>query len=137
MGDKIALGHLIYTVFESQWLTQIGEDANARIPENRFFLVRVSVTNSGGEAVVAPNLTLEGENGTSVPELSNGEGVPQWIGYLRHIYPAESAQGNLVFDVPPKRYKLRITDEQGERSALIEVLWQPDAARATDQGTGR
>jgi len=121
MGDRVILGHLIYTVFESQWLTQIGDGETARIPQNRFFLVRLSVTNSGGEPVVAPNLTVQDDNGSSAPELSNGEGVPQWIGYLRQIDPADSAQGNLVFDVPPKHYRLRITDEDGQRPALIDI----------------
>lgn len=121
MGDRVALGHLIYIVFDSQWLTQIGEDTSARIPQNRFFLVHVSVTNSGGDKIVAPTLTLEDGNGGGIPELSNGEGVPQWIGYLRQINPAESAQGNLVFDVPPKRYKLRVTDEEGDHAALVDI----------------
>jgi hypothetical protein len=121
MGDKVTLGHLIYTVFETQWLTQIGEGAAARVPQHRFFLVRMSITNSGADEVLAPNLTLLDESGPTYGELSNGEGVPKWIGYLRPIKPAETAQGDLLFDVPPKQYKLRITDEAEQIVALIEI----------------
>lgn len=121
LGEKVQLGALIYNVFETQWLTQIGTGESARIPQNRFFLVRVSITNSGTSRVVAPNLTIEGLSGGSFPELSDGDGVPQWIGYLRQIDPADSTQGNVVFDAPPKEYRLRISDEDGRRAALIDI----------------
>jgi len=121
MGDRVALGHLIYTVFEGQWLTQIGEGAAARIPQQRFFLLRMSITNSGADEVLAPNLTLVDDAGQPYGELSNGEGVPKWIGYLRPIKPAESAQGDLLFDVAPKHYKLRITDESEKAIAMVDI----------------
>jgi hypothetical protein len=47
--------------------------------------------------------------------------VPQWIGYLRTVKPAESAQGNLVFDAPPAHYKLRLTDENEENPAYVDI----------------
>jgi len=30
-------------------------------------------------------------------------------------------QGNLVFDVAPRHYKLRVTDEEGQHTALIDL----------------
>src|SRR6185369_1549716 len=77
LGERIALGHLVYVVFETQWLTQIGEGADARVPQHRFFLVRLSTVNSLGTEVMVPNLVLEDDNGNTYPELSSGEGVPQ------------------------------------------------------------
>jgi hypothetical protein len=53
--------------------------------------------------------------------LSNGEGVPHWIGFLRQVKPAQAAQGNMVFDVPPRRYKLHLKDESGERTGLVDI----------------
>ena len=47
MGDRVELGHIIYTVFETQWMTHIGEGPLARVPQNRFFLVRMTAVNSG------------------------------------------------------------------------------------------
>jgi hypothetical protein len=121
MGDRVQLGPLIYTVFESQWMTQLGEGAVARIPEHRFFLVRMSVTNGGASEVIVPAVALIDDNGGSHLELSNGEHVPRWIGFLRQMKPAETTQGNLVFDVPPGHYKLRISDESEQRQALIDI----------------
>ena len=60
MGEQIALGHIVYVVFETQWLTHIGEGADARMPQHRFFLVRLSAVNSGGADVIVPNLTHRG-----------------------------------------------------------------------------
>jgi len=94
LGERIALGHLVYVVFETQWLTQIGEGADARVPQHRFFLVRLSTVNSLGADVIVPNLVLEDDSGNTYPELSSGEGVPQYIGYLRNVKPAQSAQGS-------------------------------------------
>jgi hypothetical protein len=121
MGEKVEIGHLIYTVFETRWLPQIGEGTAARIPENRFFLVRVNATNSGSAQTTVPNFTIEDDAGNSFSELTNGTGVPQWIGFLREVRPAESAQGNVVFDAPPRHYKLRVSDESTERSALVDI----------------
>ncbi len=121
MGDKVFVGHLAYTILETQWLTQLGEGAAARIPQNRFFLVRASIVNGGGSEVVAPTLSIENDRGTVYPELSSGDGVPRWIGYLRQIKPADSAQGNLVFDAPPGHYKLRVLDEDSNNAALIDI----------------
>lgn len=121
MGDKVNLGHLVYTVYETQWLTQAGTAPAIRLPQNRFFLVRISAGNSGGGDLMVPNLTVEDDQGHSYPELQNGDGIPQYIGYLRSVAPAEAAAGNLVFDCPPGHYKLRVTDEDGERAALIDI----------------
>ncbi len=121
MGERVSLGHIVYVVFETQWLTHIGEGAEARVPQNRFFLVRMSAVNSYGTDVIVPNLMLEDDSGKTYPELSSGEGVPQYIGYLRSVKPADSAQGNALFDAPPRHYKMKISDETGEKIAYIDI----------------
>jgi hypothetical protein len=121
LGEKAQLGHIIYTVYETQWMPQLGEGPAARVPQHRFFLVRMTAGNSGGADLTVPNVTIEGDQGNSYPELQNGDDVPQWIGYLRQVKPAETAQGNLLFDAPPAHYKLRITDENEENPAYIDI----------------
>ncbi len=121
MGDKVYLGKLIYTVFETQYLTQLGEGLKARAPQNRFFLVRLSVVNGANSEIPVPNMTVEDDDGNTYSELTNGEGVPQWIGFIRPARPAEAVQGNVVFDAPPRHYKLRISDEGEEKQALIDI----------------
>src|SRR5262245_56999487 len=110
MGEKVSLGPFVYTVFETQWLTQMGEEPALRVPQHRFFLVRASVLNSGTAEMTAPNVSIVDDSGKVYEELINGEGAPEWIGYLRQLKPAESAQGNLLFDAPPRHYKLRAVD---------------------------
>jgi len=121
MGDKAAVGHLAYTAFDTQWLTEIGEGVTARVPQYRFFLVRVSITNSGGSQAVTPNLSVVDDKGNSYEELSDGQGVPQWIGFLRQIAGSGTLQGNLLFDVPPQHYKLQVSDAAGQPAALIDL----------------
>ena len=121
MGERVQLGHLIYTVFETQWLTHLGEGPNERVPQHRYFLVRMSITNAGSAETMVPAMTLVEDGDVSHAELSNGESAPQWMGYLRLVKPAETAQGNILFDVPPKRYKLRITDETEQRVGLVDI----------------
>jgi hypothetical protein len=121
LGEKVGLGHIIYTVYETQWVPQFGDGPDARVPQHRFFLVRMTAVNSGGDDLIVPNVTVEDDKGNSFPELPNGDGVPEWIGYLRKVKPAESAQGNLLFDAPPAHYKLRVTDEDGETSAYVDI----------------
>ena len=121
MGEKVQLGHLSYTIFETQWLTQLGEGSSQRVPQHRYFLVRMSAVNGGAAEVIVPTLSVVDDKGQSYPELSNGDSVPQWIGFLRQPKPAESVQGNAVFDAPPAHYKLRILDETETREALIDI----------------
>jgi hypothetical protein len=121
MGERVSIGHMIYTVFERQWMTQVGEGVDARVPQNRFYLVRISAVNSGGANAIIPTISLVDDAGGSYSEIENGDGIPDFIGALREVAPAESLQGNLVFDVQPKHYKLKLTDEDGKQSALVDI----------------
>ena len=143
MGARVEAGHLIYTVFETEWLPQIGGGDTARIPKNRFFLIRLSAVNSGSEELDVPNMTLVDDHGDTVEELQDGDQVPQWIGFVRRVKPADSISGNVVFDAEPKHYRLRVTDEDGEKAALIDIPLNfnadtppgPLPTGATDLGT--
>jgi hypothetical protein len=121
MGERIQLGHIVYQIFETQWMTHMGEGPDARVPQNRFFLVRMSAVNSAGNDLSVPTLTIQDDNGNTYTELSDGTGVPQWIGFLRSVKPAESAQGNALFDAPPRHYRLKIMDEDSEKTALVDI----------------
>ena len=120
MGEKVPVGRLTYTVFETQWATHFGEGVNARVPQNRFFLVRLSAVNGGSADAQVPNFTIEDDSGHSYNELTDGDQVPQWIGYLRSAKPADFVQGNVIFDAPPAHYKLRVSDDQ-HHMALVDI----------------
>jgi hypothetical protein len=121
LGEKVLLGHLSYTVFDTQWLTQIGEGPTARVPQNRFFLIRFSASNGGSSDAAVPNMTIRDDKGKEYEELADGSGVPVWAGYLRMAKPADTVSGNAVFDAPPGHYKLKISDENGTKFALIDI----------------
>jgi hypothetical protein len=121
MGERIPLGHLIYTVFDRQWLPQVGDGVDARVPQNRFYQVRISVLNSGGASSLIPTIALVDDAGTAHAEIENGDGFQEFLGTLSQVAPAETAQGYLVFDVQPKHYKLKLSDEDGKRFALVDI----------------
>jgi hypothetical protein len=137
MGTRVEAGHLIYTVFETQWLAQIGAGDSARVPKNRFFLIRLSAVNSGSEDLDVPNVTLVDDHGQSIDELQDGDQVPQWVGFVRKVKPADSISGNVVFDAEPKHYRLRVTDENGEKPAFVDIPlnFNADAPPAPLPGT--
>jgi hypothetical protein len=64
------------------------------------------------------------DQGGTHDEISNGTGVPEWLGYLREIQPAATMQGNVIFDVPPAHYKLRVTEESESHVAMVEMPLQ-------------
>lgn len=121
MGETVSLGRVDYTVLDTEWLPQIGQGPSARIPRNRFFLIHLSASNRAGAAVMLPNLTVQGEAGETYPELSDGSGVPRWLGFIRQLKAGESADGNIVFDAPPGHYRLRVAEEDSERAALVDI----------------
>jgi len=110
MGENVPVGQLTYVVVDSAWRNQLGEAFKARSAEQRFLLIKLSVTNGTGQDVAIPLLTLEGTNGQTYREVANGEGVDNWFGLLRTISPGQNQQGNILFDVPLTSYKLRIPD---------------------------
>jgi hypothetical protein len=77
--------------------------------------------NGGGDDVLIPDMSIEDDSGNAYPALSNGEAVPQWLGSLRKVAPAEAASGNVAFDAPPRHYRLKVSDESGEKSAYIDI----------------
>ncbi len=121
LGEKVQAGSLSYNAFDTQWLASLGEGANSRLPVNRFFLVRVNVVNGGRSDATVPTLTLLDDSGQSYNEMTNGDGVPNWMGIVRKIRPADSENGNIAFDVPPRHYRLRVGDESDERFAYVDI----------------
>lgn len=130
MGERVPVGQMTYSVVESEWKTQLGESFKVRSPEQRFLLLKISVTNGTGQDASIPLLMLEGPNGQTYRELSNGEGVVNWFGLLRTISPGQTQQGAVLFDVPLTSYKLRVPDisDPGlEKYVTVQIPLRIDA----------
>ncbi len=110
MGERVRVGELTYTVVESTWRTQLGEGFKIRTPEQRFLLIKISVTNGTGKDISLPLLTLEGNSGQTYREIADGDGVDNWFGLIRTIGPGQTQQGNVLFDVPLTSYKIRLPE---------------------------
>jgi hypothetical protein len=121
LGERAQVGPLIYNVIDSQWSASLGQDPAPRIPQSRFLVLTVSIVNGGGSDQSVPSFALIDDQGESIPELVSGEGVPDWIGFGRKVRPAESLSGNIAFDVPPKHYKLKVTEENQQLYALVDL----------------
>jgi hypothetical protein len=121
LGERVPAGHMIYTVFERQWHTEFGSGPDARLPQNRFYLLRISVVNSGSSGAIIPKTELVDDSGVSYPESADGEGVQDWIGNTRQVSPSDTAQGYILFDVPPKHYKLKVLGEEEKQLALVDI----------------
>jgi hypothetical protein len=123
MGEPAEVGQLIYTVTDSDWFDQLGEPPAIRLPQRRFLVIHLSVTNSGGEVSGVPRMRIEDARGT-FEELADGRGVPDWFGGFRLVQPAETETGAVVFDAPLGAYRLRVindADEAHEVSGSIEI----------------
>ena len=111
MGEPVTVGPLIYTILDTEWHNQLGEGPTARLPQYRFLLVRLSVTNSGASNAVIPAMSVVDSSGQSRLELADGQGAEEWLGYLRTLRPAETDRGRVVFDAPPNAYRLRVAND--------------------------
>ena len=124
MGEKVRVGSFTYNVLEAEWRNQLGDFPAARVPEQNFLLIRVSVTNSGGKAEPIPPLTLENSRGDSYNEVQDGRGVNGWIGIFRNLNPAMTEDAWVLFDVPTNSYRLKITepdDPDDSRVAYVKI----------------
>jgi len=133
MGEKVALGPLTYNVVETFWRNQLGDALKIRLPDQRFLVVTLAVTNTGSKQLSVPLLTLQNQNGKTFQELENGDELENWFGLLRNLDPGQTQEGRVLFDVVLSSYRLRITDggEPGtERFAWVQIPLRID----TDQG---
>jgi hypothetical protein len=125
MGEKAEAGLIVYSVLEFAWRTQLGEAPNARLPRDRFLLLRLSVTNGSPHEVAVPLVTLVSMGGKEYPELTDGAGVEDWFGVLRRLEPNETAFGWVLFDAPRADYQLRVSDDAFDpadaKLALIQI----------------
>lgn len=122
MGERVDVGGVVYTVLESEWRAAIGEGAEAMIPQNRFLILRVTITNGAGQAANVPFLRLEGGKEETM-EVDNAKALAGWMGLVRIIPPAQTEEGKLVFDVPPGSYKLRVSNGSGDNeiTRLVDI----------------
>ena len=124
MGDRAQIGSLTYNVIDADWKTQLGEPPNAKVPEHRFLVLHISITNGGGSDVNLPLFTIEGVNGKTYPEVNNPDGLVGWLGMIRTVKPSATEQGYVAFDVPRAAYKLQITDggePDKEKLARVDI----------------
>lgn len=121
MGERIEIGPFTYVVVESAWRSELGEGFQVRAAKNRFLILTVSVTNGSGSETSVPMLSVEGSNGQTYQELSDGTGLANWLGILRTVKPAETLQGRVIFDVPLSSFRLRLPD--GGESGYEKYAW--------------
>mgnify|MGYP001408384296 CR=1 FL=1 len=132
MGGRAEAGPLVYSVLEAHWLRQLGEGPTARIARDRFLLLRVSVTNGGPGTAAVPLLSLIAPDGTEYRELTDGEGVADWLGVLRRVEPVDTITGYVLFDVPRSDFRLRVSDDafdpEDAKIALIDIPLRLEAS---------
>jgi hypothetical protein len=121
-GDKAKVGALTYNVTDTEVRQELGDDPNtARTPQNRFFLISVSISNSSSGDEPIPAMTLVDDAGQSYTELADGTNVPHWLGLVRKVAQAGTEQGAVVFDAPSRHYRLRLNDPLDEQEISIDI----------------
>lgn len=124
MGESVKTGPLVYTVLDTEWFDQLGDPAAPRLPRNHFLAVRFSVTNTGSLTSGIPPLTVMSSQRVTYAELNDANALPEWIGYIRSVKPAETVHGRILFDVPTGDYRLKVTDDaepENQSSATIQM----------------
>jgi hypothetical protein len=120
-GDKAIVGPLVYSVTDTEVTQQLGDEPNPRNAQERFYLIKVSVTNSSSDDQSIPTMTLVDDAGHNYTELPDGAGVANWLGVVRKVRAAQTEQGVVVFDAPTKHYRLRINDALDEKEIAVDV----------------
>jgi hypothetical protein len=127
LGDKVQTGSLTYTVLETKWRAQIGEGPLARVPEHRFLVIHLTVTNTSPQSLDLSPFTIVDQSGQTYPESMDGRSIPYWMGMIRQLKPSYTLDGTVVFDVEPKSYKLKLDDVSGAAMAMVELPLQFEA----------
>ncbi len=133
LGEKVQLGGMVFSVLDAEWAADIDAGgANAKTPQHRFLIVHLTMSNTGSKEATIPLLHVVAADKSEQLELAEGQGVPNWLGILRTLNPAESKEGRIVFDVPPGAYSLRLTDGgDQERELTAMVVLPPNAGKGS------
>ena len=107
MGEKAEMGSFIYQAIDTSWPMTIAD----RTPKERFFVIRLTIMNSGSSDATIPGFEIVDDAGNSIPESPDGAGLEKWLGMSRRIRPAATEQADILFDAAPKHYRLRVADE--------------------------
>jgi len=136
-GDKAIVGPLVYSVTDTEVAQQLGDDPNPRTAQERFYLIRISVTNSSSDDQSIPTMTLVDDAGHSYTELSDGTGVTNWLGVVRKVRATQTEQGIVAFDAPTKHYRLRLNDalDENEISVDVSLNFVHERIKSVDTGT--
>jgi hypothetical protein len=137
MGERAGVGNLTYNVLEATYFSQLGETTKSRIPEKRFLVIRLSITNGGSKEAEIPLFRVLDSNGTEISEVADADFLKGWFGLIRKIGPTQTEEGRILFDVAPKNYKLEVTDggEIGkEQLAFIEIPIEFDTSEPVQAG---
>lgn len=120
-GEKASVEKLAYNVVDTQIFPHLGDDAAPRIPQNRFYVVGVSVFNSGESDLPIPGMSLVDDSGKAYEELTDGSAVPHWLGVVRRVQANQTEVGNVVFDAPAGHYKLKLTDDTDPADVFVDI----------------
>ncbi len=120
-GEKATIGHLSYNVVDSQILNQLGDPTAPRVPHDRFIMVQIAVTNTSNVDNPIPAIEMIGDNGKTYSEQTDGTGVANWLGIIRHVGAGLTVRGNVLFDAPAAHYQLKFSDESTENDILADL----------------
>lgn len=125
MGEPIQVGPITYNVLESRWKPALKDDGTGKPPKERYLLVKLTATNGSGSPGAIPSFTIVSARGESYTEVTEGvQDVPNHLGVIRRIEPAQTEEGWVVFDAPVGAYQLMISDngEPGsEKYARVDL----------------
>jgi len=120
-GEKAVVNHVTYSIIDSEIHTRLGDEANPRIPHDRFFLVQVAVSNGSNEEFAIPGMTLVDDSGKAYNELADGAGIPGWLGVVRKVNPGQTERGYVAFDAPAVHYRLKLSDDAGDSDVYADI----------------
>jgi hypothetical protein len=93
------------------------------------------VRSSGAEVLSVPALNLIDDSGHVYSESIDGWNMPAWWGLIRKVKPADTIEGNILFDAEPKSYKLRLEDESDAgQTATVEMPLRFGPEKLATQG---
>jgi hypothetical protein len=109
-------------VIDSRISPRLGDDPdNARFPQERFYLVQITVSNADNTDDSIPALALVDDSGKVYNELTDGSGVPDWLGLIRSVKAHDQVKGTILFDAPARHYRLRLTEQFATPEISIDL----------------
>ncbi len=122
LGQTVHVGYWTYRVNSAEWVPGIANGLTYEQPDAAFLVINLSARNEDRSESVLPPVKLIDASGREFSQSSAGALSDGFFSPLKSLNPGVGSRANVVFDVPPGQYRIRLSGGHLSRDSALVLL---------------